>query len=276
MPELPEVELVVRSLASLVTGRTIEAARLFRQRLAPRLTPDEFADALGGRMITRITRRGKHILMLLNDEAVLLTHLRMSGRFMLLAADRDDPKFTHASLFFTDGTRLIFQDQRHFGMMDLIATEDMLTTKALRGLAPEPFSNEFSAAYLHGVLSASKRPVKEVLLDQTKVCGLGNIYAAEALFLAGISPKRIAQQISRPRAARLRDAIIEVLGESIGHGSTMNVDPENIDGSYYGGAFESKWLVYDREGGPCSKCETAIARIKQGGRSTYYCRKCQK
>ncbi len=276
MPELPEVELVARSLQKLVAGRRFETAELRRERLAPDHPPQEFAARLSGAAVERVHRRGKHILIELDNGRTLIVHLRMSGRFMLLGPDRDDPKFAHAVFYFGDETRLVFQDQRHFGYMRIVETDRIHEAKELSKLAPEPFSDDFNADYLRAVLKASNRAVKLILLDQTRVLGLGNIYASEAMFLAKINPRRRAAQISKAKIERLFTMIREVLAESMAHGSTLNVDPENIDGSYYGGGFESSWCVYDRENEPCVDCESPIRRIVQGGRSTYFCPICQR
>jgi formamidopyrimidine-DNA glycosylase len=160
--------------------------------------------------------------------------------------------------------------------MKIIESARLSKTKELKDLAPEPFSDEFTPTYLQSVLSKSTRNLKEFLLDQTKVCGLGNIYVSEALFRAKINPQISANSISKPKINRLFEYIKTVLAESISHGSTLNVDPENIDGSYYGGDYENHWRVYDQENQPCINCKTLIKRIVQGGRSTYFCPKCQK
>jgi formamidopyrimidine-DNA glycosylase len=201
MPELPEVELVCRFLNKLVSGRRIENARLLRQRLAPHSTPRAFSKSLSGSTIESVHRRGKHILFDLDNRRTLLTHLRMSGRFMLLHSEAEPPKFTHAIFDLDDGERLAFQDQRHFGFMRIVATRELSDLPEIKKLAPEPFSDEFSVKYLHGELKRSNKSLKEFLLDQTRVCGLGNIYAAEGLFLAGIHPAKRSRTLSRPRTA---------------------------------------------------------------------------
>lgn len=276
MPELPEVELVAKSLENLVKSRKIIAAELLRQRLAPDSPPEIFAAHLKNASINFVHRRGKHILFDLDNGRTLIAHLRMSGRFMLLPFERENPKYTHAVFYFGDETRLVFQDQRHFGLMKIVETKDLYEAKELKKLAPEPFSEEFTKEYFRAALKTSKKSLKEVLLDQTKVLGLGNIYASEAMFLAKVNPQTPANQVSKKKADALYDAAKLVLHESIAHGSTMNVDPENIDGSYYGGKYESHWRVYDREKDACIVCQTPIARIAQAGRSTYFCPKCQK
>jgi formamidopyrimidine-DNA glycosylase len=276
MPELPEVELVARALDRLVTGRRIIAAELLRLRLAPETPPREFAGRLRNTRLVGVGRRGKHLLFKFDRPVVLLTHLRMTGRFLLLPEEARLPKHTHAVFYLDDARRLVFTDQRHFGMMKLVTTEELPRTKELSALAPEPFSDEFTAAYLRDALRRSRRTLKETLLDQTKVTGLGNIYVAEALHIARANPFTTAAAFSPRRVARLHRAIRDVLAESIAHGSTMNVDPENIDGSYFGGAYEGRWRVYDREGEPCGGCGARIRRLAHAGRSTYFCPRCQR
>ena len=276
MPELPEVELVVQSLNKLVSNRKVVVAELFRERLAPFNPPPDFAAKLSGSTIMRVHRRGKHILFDLNNGNTLIVHLRMSGRFMLLPLERENPKYTHAAFYFEDETRLVFQDQRHFGFMRIVETAKLAEAKEIVKLAPEPFGEDFTPKYFREILKTSKKSLKEFLLDQTKVTGLGNIYASEAMFLARINPQIPANEVSAKKANVLFEKIREVLAESIAHGSTLNVNPENIDGSYYGGGFSYGWRVYDRENESCVVCKTEIKRLKQAGRSTYFCSKCQK
>ncbi|MEJ7618605.1 MAG: bifunctional DNA-formamidopyrimidine glycosylase/DNA-(apurinic or apyrimidinic site) lyase [Pyrinomonadaceae bacterium] len=274
--ELPEVELVSRALAAHCLGRKVVSAKLLRPGLAPETTPVTFARRLNGGKFERISRRGKHILLEFDRRYALLAHLRMTGRFQLLPPGYPLPAHTPAFFKIDDGRRLIFTDQRHFGMMRLVEADKIHHARELKSLAPEPFSPEFSDDYLVETLRSTTRTLKEALLDQTKVSGLGNIYAAEAMFLAGVNPSLSAFRLSRARVARLRTAILEVLRASILHGSTLNVDPENLEQSYYGGGYHGKWHVYNREGEPCSRCDSAIKRTVHGARSTYYCQKCQR
>ena len=273
MPELPEVEAVARSLDATVRGRTILSAELLRPRLAPENTPQEFSEKLKGQTIEIVDRRGKHILLHLSGGTTLIVHLRMSGRFLLVGSDEEQPKFTHAAFDLDTGERLVFDDQRHFGLMKVVETADLYEAKELKKLAPEPFSTEFSVTYFLETLKRSRRSVKELLIDQTKVCGLGNIYACEAMFAAGVDPRKRSDLLSRPRAARLHESIKMVLSEAIEF-STRTV--EGITPNYFYGSNGAKWYVYDREGEPCAKCGSTIARIKQGMRSTYFCRRCQR
>jgi formamidopyrimidine-DNA glycosylase len=276
MPELPEVEMISRSLNSMVAGRTIESAILLRERLAPSISPELFAGTLSSCTINFVNRRGKHILFDLSENKTLIVHLRMSGRFSFLNGESLNPKFTHA-IFHLDGEeRLVFDDQRHFGLMKIVATDEVFAAKELAKLAPEPFSDDFTPEYLLKVCRSSRRSLKELLLDQTKVCGLGNIYSGEAMFMAGIDPRKPASTISKARALRLHECIQHVLSAAIAHASTRPVDPQNLEGSYFSGLADAGWFVYDRESQPCLSCNSVIFRLKQGGRSTFYCRKCQK
>jgi formamidopyrimidine-DNA glycosylase len=276
VPELPEVELVAHALDRAVRGLRFESAKLIRAGLAPDTTPREFARRLRGARVVEVGRRGKHILASLDNGETLITHLRMTGSFRLLRARVALPKHTHALFHLEDGRRLAFTDQRHFGLMKLARAAELHEVKELRGLAPEPFSEEFTDAYLAGVLARTRRTLKDVLLDQTKVTGLGNIYAAEALFVARVHPFRLASEFPRRRVARLRSAIVSVLGAAVAHGASLNVNLEDVGMSYYGGGDAGHWRVYDREGEPCEDCRVPISRIAHAGRSTYFCPRCQK
>lgn len=276
MPELPEVETVARELGRRIAGLKIQIAELRRERLAPDISPRSFGERLSGSTIRFVHRRGKHILLDLDDGQTLITHLRMSGRFMLLSDDDPDPKFPHAVFHFPDGRRLVFDDQRHFGLMKIVGTADLAKAKEISKLAPEPFSDAFSPAYLADRVRSSSRPLKEILLDQTKVCGVGNIYASEAMFLAKINPKNRGRSISRTRCVALHENIKSVLQEAIDLAATIEPHPKFIGEGVYGNGSETRWRVYDREGLPCIACGTTIKRITQSGRSTYYCSKCQR
>lgn len=276
MPELPEVEQVAQKLDAAVRGLRIMGARLLRERLAPQTTAAEFSRKLTGAQVIHVRRRGKFVIFELDNGNSLLTHLRMSGRFMLLGPDQLDVKFTHAVFELDGDRRLIFQDQRHFGLMKVVATDRLFEEPALVKLAPEPFSKEFSVDYLHRTLRSSGKTLKEFLLDQSRVCGLGNIYASEAMFLARISPVRRARNVSRSRAAKLHESIRAVLGKAMKGFERVVPDPVNVGEGIYGSSSVTNWMMYDREGEPCPDCDRTIRRIRQGGRSTYYCPRCQR
>ena len=274
MPELPEVEHVVRALRPIVTGRRILAAELNLERIAPELSRRSFNRQLKNALITGVGRRGKYILFELESGGLLATHLRMTGKFVSLTADESLPPYAHVVFYLDDERRLVFCDMRQFGRMRLIRNAQ-LPPRELTTLAPEPLSDEFTESYFIDTLSRSKRSLKQLLLDQTRVLGLGNIYAVEALFLAGINPMKPANRLSKPRARKLYQAIRQVLREAIDAGSTLRIDLADGNGSYFGTS-ERFWRVYEREGEPCVVCGSKIRRIVHGGRSTYYCPRCQR
>ena len=271
MPELPEVEHVVRALSPLVSGRRILAAELNLKRIAPGISRPAFNRTLRNSLIESVGRLGKYILFNLESGHVLATHLRMTGKFVSLNTDQSLPPYAHVIFYLDDERRLVFCDMRQFGRMRIFAKQP----KELATLAPEPLSDDFTEEYFLETLSRSRRPLKQLLLDQTRVLGLGNIYAVEALFLAGVNPLKASNRLSKPRARKLYQAIREVLQEAIDAGSTLRIDLADGNGIYFG-TTERFWRVYEREGEPCVRCGTKIRRVVQGGRSTYYCPKCQK
>lgn len=275
MPELPEVEHVVRALRPVVVGRRVLASEIRLRKLVAPTSSSQFNRRLKGSTITAVSRRGKYILIELDSDHLLAVHLRMTGKFVSLSADEELPKHAHAVFYLDDDRRLVFCDQRQFGVIKLVRRTRLMKTKGISELAPEPFGEEFSLAYLKKTLAHSRRTLKTLLLDQTKVLGLGNIYAAEALFRAGINPFKTAATLSPRRVERLHSAILGVLTEAIADSSTSRVNLENSNGFSYGEAFERFWQVYEREGEPCVNCGARIRRIVHGGRSTYWCPKCQ-
>ncbi len=288
MPELPEVEHVVRALRRAIVGRRIVATEVTLPKLILPTSTSAFKRKLKGSTITGVSRRGKFILIELDKTdalpdgrarkqgPVLIVHLRMTGKFLYLSADDVLPKHAHAIFYLDNDRRLVFRDQRKFGVMKLVARSRLSKTKGIRQLAPEPWSEHFSPAYLKATLARSRRTLKTLLLDQTKVLGLGNIYAAEALFRAGINPFKIAAELSTKRVVRLHAAIVHVLQDAITDSSTSRIDLEQPDGFSYGEAFERFWQVYEREGEPCLKCGARIRRVNHAGRSTYWCPRCQR
>src|SRR5712691_2664947 len=196
MPELPEVEHVVRALRRAIVGRQIVASQINLPKLITPLKPAQFSRTIKGVRIEAVNRRGKYILIELDSDRILAVHLRMTGKFLYLSADDALPKHAHAIFYLDNDRRLVFRDQRKFGVMKLVARSRLSKTKGIRQLAPEPWSEDFSPAYLKATLAQSRRTLKTLLLDQTKVLGLGNIYAAEALFRAGINPFKIAAELS--------------------------------------------------------------------------------
>ena len=272
MPELPEVETIRRDLLPLVRGRTIAEAWVSPNapRLIQLLPPDEFCRQIAGRRVEDIERRGKYLLFRLDGGLLWGVHLRMTGRLLHDANSCPETPYLRASFRLDDGARLCFVDLRKFGTMWLVDDEALVTGR----LGPEPLSEDFTPAYLHSVLKRRSAPVKAVLLDQGAIAGIGNIYADEALFRAGINPKRAANSISKPRAARLHEGIREALELALGdRGSSFRdyLDPSGREGGHH-----LKVRVFRRTGEPCYVCGTEIRRVKVAGRSTHYCPKCQR
>ncbi|HSE33949.1 MAG TPA: bifunctional DNA-formamidopyrimidine glycosylase/DNA-(apurinic or apyrimidinic site) lyase [Pyrinomonadaceae bacterium] len=274
MPELPEVEHVVRALRPAIVGRRILAAELKLKRTAPQSSRPAFDRLLRNALITGVSRRGKYILIELDSGRLLATHLRMTGKFVCLTADDQLPPYAHVIFHLDDERRLVFCDMRQFGRMRLVANRERLP-KEIRALAPEPLSDDFTQHYFRKTLKRSRRSLKQLLLDQTRVLGLGNIYAAEALFLAGVNPMKASDRLSKARTERLFRAVREILQEAIDAGSTLRIDLSDRNGDYIGSS-ERFWRVYEREGEPCVRCGAKIKRVVHGGRSTYYCPKCQR
>ena len=292
MPELPEVEHVVRALRRVVVGRRIVATEVTLPKLILPTSASAFNRKLKGSRITEVSRRGKFILIHIEkggalphgratapartSEHVVAVHLRMTGKFLYLSADDELPKHARAIFYLDNDRRLVFSDQRKFGVMKLVAKSRLSKTKGVSELAPEPFSDDFNVSYLKDTLARSRRTLKTLLLDQTRVLGLGNIYAAEALFRAGINPFKVSSELSMKRVMRLHAEILEVLRDAISDSLTSRIDLERPDGVSYGEAFEKFWQVYEREAEPCVKCGARIRRIVHGGRSTYWCPRCQR
>jgi formamidopyrimidine-DNA glycosylase len=274
MPELPEVEHVVRALRPAIVGRRILAAELKLKRTAPQTSKPSFGRLLRNALITGVSRRGKYILIELDSDRLLATHLRMTGKFVCLSQDDRLPPYAHVIFHLDDDRRLVFCDMRQFGRMRLIANRERLP-KEILALAPEPLSDDFTEGYFLETLKRSRRSLKQLLLDQTRVLGLGNIYAAEALFLAQVNPMKASDRLSKARTERLYRAVREILQEAIEAGSTLRIDLSDGNGDYIGTS-ERFWRVYEREGEPCVRCGAKIKRVVHGGRSTYYCPKCQR
>ena len=296
MPELPEVETVRAGLAPFIEGRVIRHVHLARPDLRFPF-PDNFAARMSGAQVRGFGRRGKYLLAEMqkdNRRFYWLSHLGMSGRYMMqappLKTGKGQPftpgdyahdvaapvaaKHIHVRFDFDDDSRLAYADPRRFGFMDLIdATPE--TSPFLAQMGPEPLGNGFHETALLAACAGRKTPMKNLLLDQRIVAGLGNIYVCEALFMAGISPRRKAGNLGPKRAARLVPAIRHVLTRAIEAGGSSLRDFADSDGKL--GYFQHQFLVYDRAGAQCSTphCHARIKRIVQSGRSSFFCPSCQ-
>lgn len=279
MPELPEVETVRRGLIPKLVGQRLSRVVQRREDLRFPL-PARLPERLAGRRVLAIERRAKYLLWRLEGAETLLLHLGMSGRMVLVDPKeaKRKPFDTHDHLVFVTGGghEIRFNDARRFGMVDLVADSAMAAHKALAGLGPEPLDDAFDGPALAARLAGKRTPIKAALLDQRVVVGIGNIYACEALYLAGISPRRLASTVRGDRADRLVAAVKTVLQRAIADGGSSLRDHVQPDGEL--GYFQTRFAVYDREGVPCPGCDCgrSVRRIVQSGRSTFYCSRCQR
>jgi formamidopyrimidine-DNA glycosylase len=286
MPELPEVETVMRGLKPALEGRLI--AQVETRRAGLRFPfPKDFAARLEGKRIAQVSRRAKYIVASIDGGGHLLIHLGMTGRFTIVPAAggaRNLGEFyfesggkghgLHDHVVFTleDGARVIYTDPRRFGVMDIFETEHRL----LKGIGVEPLGNELHAGYLAAKFKGKAAPLKAALLDQKIIAGLGNIYVCEALFRSKLSPTRKARTLKAgdPRLETLVRNIRDILSEAIVAGGSTLQDFAHTDGEK--GSFQQRFAVYDREGEPCPACGAALKRLVQAGRSTFHCKACQK
>jgi len=260
MPELPEVEEAMQRLKRAVEGKTIAKAKALHPAML-RQFPDATARRLRQQRIEKIERRGKHQLMRLSSGATIHAHFRMNGDWLISRVEEPVDRFTRAMIELTDGTRIELNDSRALSALSLHAKgKDPLPSLGME--ANDPALN---ADHLRTALTSRRGPIKPALMDQKVLAGLGNIYAAEALWRAKISPRAVASSLSKPRLERLVAAIHSVLSEE-----------ERVPGRYTADAGRERFAVYDREGEPCFRCGSKIRRIPQAGRSTYYCPRCQR
>ncbi len=279
MPELPEVETVRRGLIPRLVGRRI--TRLLQRRRDLRVPlPKRFAARVEGRRVLAIDRRAKYLLIRLDDGQTLIVHLGMSGRLTLHdaanAAAQPLGRHDHIVIETDDHWQVRFNDARRFGLMLLVPNKDLAGHKLFRGLGPEPLDDGFDGQHLASRLKGRRTPIKSALLDQRTLVGIGNIYACEALYLSGISPRRLAHTVQGERAGRLAAALKEVLLRSIDDGGSTLRDHVQPDGEL--GYFQTRFKVYDRAGSPCPTpgCGRPVRRLVQSGRSTFYCAGCQR
>ena len=274
MPELPEAETIVRDLQRKVIGRTIVGSRVtFADILGTNLTPQRLARLIKGRTIQHVERRAKKVVLRLSGEQVLVISLGMTGRVVASRAEgaRD---LRHIAVRFdlNDGSSLLYDDARRFGSVEVYSAPDWQHRQTTLGL--EPLSDEFTGERLFQLTRKSISPIRNWLLDQTRVSGIGNIYASEALYRAGVRPTRRANTLSRAESARLRDTLRDVLIASIEARGTTVSDYRDADG--VAGGFAERLRVYERHGQPCVRCGSNIKRVVFTNRSAYYCPRCQR
>jgi formamidopyrimidine-DNA glycosylase len=274
VPELPEVETVRRTLEVLVVGKTIkEVAVSWPKMIKQPSETVQFTDSLKGQEILAMGRRGKFLIFYLNDVS-LVSHLRMEGKYALHQKDEPVEKHTHVVFTFTDGTELRYRDVRKFGTMHLFKKGEELLHLPLLQLGPEPFEEAFTPDYLHDRFAGTSRIVKAVLLDQTVMVGLGNIYVDEALFRSGIHPDRKASSLTVDEVTSLHQSIIATLREAVDMGGSTIRSYVNSQGQM--GMFQQNLYVYSRNGEACRQCGTPIEKKVSAGRGTHYCPHCQR
>jgi formamidopyrimidine-DNA glycosylase len=273
MPELPEVETVRTALEAVVTGQKVEKLHLRRPDLRWPF-PAGLAERVAGQIMGRPQRRGKYILLPAGEAGSLLLHLGMSGAVRICEGQPDLGRHDHVLMQLASQRSWVFCDPRRFGHLDWVPAGEEARHWLLREMGVEPLSNRFSAALLQQLMAGRKSPIKTALLDQRLIAGLGNIYVSEALFRAGISPRRKAASIGPQRAQRLSSAIRQVLQEAIAQGGTSLRDHRQPNGEI--GYFVQKLKVYGKKDAPCPACATPIRMLRQSGRSGFYCPSCQR
>jgi len=276
MPELPEVETIRRQLAPALEGRRLERVEVRDPRWCDPAPPEAVEDATRGRLVERLWRRGKYLVMSLEDDVHLAMHLRMTGNMLLVDRADDDPERPHLRVRFEldDGKRLLFVDVRRFGTGDVLLGSGALAEYFASRLGVEPLSPDFTAEALKALAHGRRQPVKAFLLTQERVAGVGNIYADEALFRARIHPLKPVGTLRRPQIEALRDAVVATLEAGIDAKGASIDDYRHVDGAQ--GTFQDRFLVHTRAGEPCPRCGTPIEKLRAAGRGTYVCPSCQR
>ncbi|PRR69013.1 DNA-formamidopyrimidine glycosylase [Neomoorella humiferrea] len=273
MPELPEVETIKRTLRPHVLGKTIAGVEVYHPGVIAVPDAVTFKEQLTGKVVTDLERRGKYLLFFLGDEYCLIGHLRMTGRLMLAADCENIPPHTHVIFFFAGGGGLQWVDSRRFGRLYFGKKEEIVALAGLDKLGPEPLDPTFDVEALAAICAGRKRSIKQVLLDQHLLAGIGNIYADEMLFLAGIHPARPAADLSGEELTRLYHAMQDVLKQGITNGGTSFRD--YVDGYGRQGKNQHHLQVYGRAGLPCRRCGRILTKLKLGGRTAVFCPACQ-
>lgn len=270
MPELPEVETIVRGLRATIVGKTISRATVSLMKMAVAAPGVKFEDAVRGERVAGVDRRGKYTVIRLKSGRSLVVSLRMTGRLVVQQQGEGPYPYGYVTLEFSDKTRLVFADVRQFGRVRLVERGEAWDSD----LGLEPLSGDFTPERFIAMLSGRTTPVKAFLLDQRRIAGVGNIYACEALWEAGIRPGKSAGSLTKPAIRRLHQALVNVLERAVDmRGSSVD---DYVDAEGLKGGFQNVLSVYGRTGARCSRCKGEIVRTVIGGRGTWWCRKCQK
>jgi len=271
VPELPEVETIRRHLAPQVEGRVLTRLEVLDPRWSEPIAGEEVAAAVEGRRVESLARRGKYLVLELEDDVHLMLHLRMTGT--LLLDPPDPPRYRRVRFGFDDGRQLYFDDPRRFGTGELALGGDARDAFFAARLGVEPLSPDFTSAHLYALTKVSRAPIKAFLLDQRKVAGVGNIYADEALFRARVHPLRPANRLTRKQVAAIRDGVVASLAAGLAAKGASIDDFRHPDGVQ--GSFQDRFLVHLREGEPCLVCGRPVRKLRAAGRGTYVCERCQ-
>jgi formamidopyrimidine-DNA glycosylase len=271
VPELPEVETIRRHLAPHVEGRVLAELEVLDERWCAPLAAEEVAAAVEGRRVEALSRRGKYLVWVLEDEVHLMMHLRMTGN--LLLDPPEPPRYRRVRFGLDDGHELYFDDARRFGTGELALGGEARDAFFAARLGVEPLSPDFTSAHLYALTKVSRAPIKAFLLDQRKVAGVGNIYADEALFRAGVHPLRPAGRLTRKQVAAVRDGVVASLNDGLAAKGASIDDFRHPDGVQ--GSFQDRFLIHLREGEPCLVCERPVRKLRAAGRGTYVCERCQ-
>ncbi len=274
MPELPEVETVRRSLRPALQGRVITGVRVRDRRLRSPVPSRRLRRDVIGRAVTDVGRRAKYLLVRLEGGATVVIHLGMSGRLLLAGADRELEPHVHVVFALDDGRELRFKDPRRFGLVDVLRAGEIERDRRFRDLGVEPLSEECTASYFFERTRGLRKPIKNFLMDARHVVGVGNIYASEALFLAGVHPQRAVGRVSRATWERVTSSVKTVLDDAIRQGGTTLNDFQDSNGN--AGYFQVSLRVYGKRGEPCPQCGAPLATKVLAGRSTFYCKRCQR
>ena len=272
MPELPEVETVRRGLEKLILGKKIASLDIRYPKMI-KTDLDQFQKELPGQVVKSMGRRGKYLLFYLTDK-VLISHLRMEGKYFYYPGQVPERKHAHVFIHFEDGGTLVYEDVRKFGTMELLAPEILEAYFISKKLGPEPTKQDFDLENFIAALKKSKKPIKSHLLDQTLVAGLGNIYVDEVLWRAKVHPASPSQSLTRAEATAIHEQTIEVLGQAVVKGGSTIRTYTNAFGE--DGTMQDFHQVYDKTGEACSRCGAIIEKIQLGGRGTHFCPKCQR
>lgn len=274
MPELPEVETIRKTLMVHLKGKKIKKATILLPRLVKLPSPTEFVKQIKNKQIISLQRTGKYLRLILDEDLELIFHFRMTGRLIYeKQGETKDIAHAHVIFYLTDNSKIIYADMRTFGTIYLVNAKEKNLIHGLISLGVEPLSKDFTMEYLADRLKKSKKTIKSFLLDQTIIAGLGNIYVDEALFLAGLHPRRMSMSLTLNEIKKLHEAVNDVIKEGIKDGGTSFRDYVNGEGQK--GKHQCHLNVYMREGLPCKFCGTIIERIVEGGRGTRICPQCQ-